>query len=45
MKRLTAYVIDGHDMRIRPAPVERQWMDDSDLRFAYRCLPLKAIRN
>ena len=40
MKQLTAYVIDGHDVRIRPAPVERQWMDDSDRRFAYRCLPL-----
>jgi hypothetical protein len=40
MKQLTAYVIDGHDVRIRPAPVERKWMDDSDRRFAYRCLPL-----
>jgi Family of unknown function (DUF6065) len=40
MKRLTAYVIDGHEVRIRPAPVERKWMDDSDRRFAYRCLPL-----
>jgi len=40
MKQLTAYIIDGHDVRIRPAPVERQWMDDSDRRFAYRCLPL-----
>lgn len=40
MKEFTAYVIDGHELRIRPAPVERQWMDDSDQRFAYRCLPL-----
>lgn len=40
MKQLTAYVVDGHEVRIRPAPVERQWMDDSDQRFAYRCLPL-----
>lgn len=40
MKLLTAYVIDGHELRIRPAPVERQWMDDTDQRFAYRCLPL-----
>lgn len=40
MSRLIAYVIDGHDFRIRPAPLERQWMDDSDQRFAYRCLPL-----
>lgn len=40
MKQLAAYVIDGHELRIRPAPVERGWMDDSDQRFAYRCLPL-----
>lgn len=40
MTKLTAYVIDGHDFRIRPAPPEREWMDDSDQRFAYRCLPL-----
>ena len=40
MNQLIAYVIDGHDLRIRPAPVEREWMDDTDQRFAYRCLPL-----
>lgn len=40
MKTLTAYVLDGHALRIRPAPVERQWMDESDQRFVYRCLPL-----
>jgi len=40
MKQLTAYVIDGHELRIRPAPAERPWMDESDQRFAYRCLPL-----
>ncbi|WP_202312351.1 DUF6065 family protein [Mesorhizobium sp. L-8-10] len=40
MSQLTAYVIDGHELRIRPAPVERQWMDDTDQRYAYRCLPL-----
>jgi hypothetical protein len=40
MSTLTAYVIDGHDVRLRPAPVERDWMDHSDQRFAYRCLPL-----
>ena len=40
MNQLIAYVIDGHELRIRPAPLERQWMDDSDQRFAYRCLPL-----
>jgi len=40
MKKLTAYVVDGHELRIRPAPVEREWMDGTDQRFAYRCLPL-----
>jgi hypothetical protein len=40
MKELTAYVIDGHELLIRPAPLERDWMDASDQRFAYRCLPL-----
>ncbi|MBH5391746.1 DUF6065 family protein [Bradyrhizobium diversitatis] len=44
MKELTAYVIDGHDVQIRPAPAERRWMDSSNRRFAYRCLPL-AIAN
>jgi hypothetical protein len=37
---LTAYVMDGHSVDIRPAPVERDWMDTSKDRFAYRCLPL-----
>jgi hypothetical protein len=40
MNQLIAYVIDGHDFRIRPAPLQREWMDDTDQRFAYRCLPL-----
>jgi hypothetical protein len=40
MSKLIAYVIDGHELRIRPAPVERAWMDETDGRFAYRCLPL-----
>ncbi|NTS30635.1 hypothetical protein HQ945_05155 [Phyllobacterium sp. BT25] len=40
MTKLIAYVIDGHDFRIRPAPPDRDWMDGSDQRFAYRCLPL-----
>jgi hypothetical protein len=40
MKHLVAYVIDGHELRIRPAPVEREWMENTDQRFAYRCLPL-----
>lgn len=40
MPKLLAYVMDGHTVRIRPAPLERAWMDASDQRFAYRCLPL-----
>ena len=40
MKELTAYIIDGHELRIRPAPVERLWMDRTNERSAYRCLPL-----
>jgi hypothetical protein len=38
--KLTAFVIDGHQIDIRPAPVEREWMDATGERFAYRCLPL-----
>ena len=38
--KLIAHVIDGHRVDIRPAPVERDWMEDTDQRFAYRCLPL-----
>lgn len=42
--QLTAYLIDGHHLEMRPAPVEREWMDATHQRFAYRCLPL-AIAN
>ena len=38
--KLTAYVVDGHKLDIRPAPVERDWMEATNERFAYRCLPL-----
>jgi hypothetical protein len=40
MSKLIAYVVDGHTVDIRPAPMERAWMDATDQRFAYRCLPL-----
>ncbi|MGY4476352.1 hypothetical protein ACVILL_003766 [Bradyrhizobium sp. USDA 3364] len=40
MPKLLAYVMDGHAVHIRPAPLERDWMDATDQRFAYRCLPL-----
>jgi hypothetical protein len=38
--KLVAYLLDGHHVDIRPAPVERDWMDATGERFAYRCLPL-----
>lgn len=38
--QLTAYVLDGYELDIRPAPTERDWMNESPERFAYRCLPL-----
>src|SRR6185437_11250072 len=38
---LVAYrVTNWPNMPIVPAARERQWMDDSQRRFAYRCLPL-----
>lgn len=38
--KLTAYVIDGHEIDLRPAPARRAWMDATIDSFAYRCLPL-----
>ena len=38
--KLIAYLIPGHEVEVRPAPAERAWMDATDQRFAYRCLPL-----
>ncbi len=38
--KLTAHVLDGHTLDIRPAPREREWMDATDQHYAYRCLPL-----
>src|SRR5690606_30494589 len=38
--KLTAHVLDGHTLDVRPAPRERTWMDATDQRYAYRCLPL-----
>jgi hypothetical protein len=37
---LTAYTLTGDTIDIRPAPLEREWMDASKDRWAYRCLPL-----
>lgn len=39
----TIYAYDFYensDVTITTAPVDRDWMDESDRRFAYRCLPL-----
>lgn len=38
--KLSVYVIDGHQLDIRPAPAERPWMQATKERFALRCLPL-----
>ena len=37
---LTCYVEDGWEMKIRPAPPMRDWMDATPSSYAYRCLPL-----
>jgi hypothetical protein len=42
--KLIAYVLEGRELKIRPAPVERVWIDTMHDRFAYRCLPL-AVAN
>jgi hypothetical protein len=38
--RLTAYRTVPEPTRIRAAPAAREWMDATEQRFAYRCLPL-----
>ena len=38
--KLVAYQLDARPMDIRPAPLKREWMEASNQRFAYRCLPL-----
>jgi hypothetical protein len=38
--KLIAYLSEGDLIDIRPAPVERPWMEATNERFAYRCLPL-----
>lgn len=37
---LTCYLQPGWEPGLRPASPEREWMDRSPQRFAYRCLPL-----
>jgi hypothetical protein len=41
---LTSYTMEGHRIAIRPAQLEREWMERSRERFAYRCLPLNITR-
>jgi hypothetical protein len=38
--KLIAYLNPGHTIAIEPAPIERDWMNATTQRFAYRCLPL-----
>ena len=38
--KLNCYLLDRPPFDIRPAPLSREWMDNSVDRFAYRCLPL-----
>lgn len=40
MQQLKAYKIDPNAAELVPANARRQWMDDTDQRYAYRCLPL-----
>jgi Family of unknown function (DUF6065) len=37
---LVAYLLDGHELEIRPASAQRDWMEVTHERFAVRCLPL-----
>src|SRR5215831_140466 len=38
--KLRVYVLEDQRLDLRPAPVDRAWMDATPERFAYRCLPL-----
>lgn len=38
--KITLYTLDHPVPDIRPAPVERDWMDATPQAYAYRCLPL-----
>jgi len=37
---LTGYEVGPEALAIRPAPLERAWMNETNDAFAYRCLPL-----
>lgn len=38
--RFDGYLQTGSVVTVRPAPSDREWMDQTAERFAYRCLPL-----
>jgi hypothetical protein len=38
--KIIGYLTGQGEIDIRPAPLERDWMDGTPVRFAYRCLPL-----
>lgn len=38
--RLTCYAVDPHPPEMVPARAPRDWMDATDQRYAYRCIPL-----
>jgi len=38
--KLDAFALTEQRIDLRSAPLEREWMDASDQRYAYRCLPL-----
>ena len=38
--KLRVYVLDRQRVELRPAPVERAWMEATPEHFAFRCLPL-----
>jgi hypothetical protein len=42
--KLTCYETTTDPIRLRPAPPDRDWMDATNVQYAYRCLPL-AIAN
>lgn len=37
---LICYLDEGWAIDIRPAPATRAWMDETPLKYAYRCLPI-----
>lgn len=36
----SALIVSGYEQAPKPAPAKREWMEETDYRFAYRCLPM-----